>query len=144
MEYSLGFAFTENRREVLLIRKISPPWQYKRFNGVGGKVEYEESMLNCMIREFREETRIITKDWKYKGMMNSNTWAVQIFTIFLPKEILLKAKGQGSEKVHLFSVDFLPPSILSNLKWLIPFCLDQGEPASQHLPGLLRITYDKM
>ena len=35
----VGFAFTEDRRSVILIRKNRPEWQAGRLNGVGGHIE---------------------------------------------------------------------------------------------------------
>lgn len=57
--YVLGFAFDDNK--VLLIRKTKPKWQAGRLNGVGGKVEaFDKDYLAAMVREFHEETDILT------------------------------------------------------------------------------------
>jgi 8-oxo-dGTP pyrophosphatase MutT (NUDIX family) len=52
--YSCAFAFAG--ASVLLIRKAKPEWQKGLLNGIGGKLESPESVMDCTIREFREET----------------------------------------------------------------------------------------
>lgn len=55
--FSCTFAFTESGSHVLLIRKARPDWQKGYLNGIGGKFEpSDRSMIDCTIREFREET----------------------------------------------------------------------------------------
>src|SRR6478752_4549150 len=54
-EYVLGFAFSRGGDEVLMIRKNHPEWMKGKFNGIGGKVQENESMLTAMVRECREE-----------------------------------------------------------------------------------------
>lgn len=65
-EYVLGFAFDEGKKAVVLILKDRPDWQKGKYNGIGGKVELsDESLLHAMIREFYEETGVVTEtqDW---------------------------------------------------------------------------------
>lgn len=61
-----------NEDDVVLIRKTKPEWQAGKLNFVGGKVEDDETPLDCMVREFREETSvdIPADDWKYVGQMS--------------------------------------------------------------------------
>lgn len=54
MIYTVAFAFAGST--VLLIRKAKPDWQKGLLNGIGGKLEGSESVLECTVREFREET----------------------------------------------------------------------------------------
>jgi 8-oxo-dGTP diphosphatase len=58
IRYSAGFLFSKDYKQVLLIKKEKPDWQRGLYNGVGGKVEPGETELNCMIREFEEETKL--------------------------------------------------------------------------------------
>lgn len=64
-EYVLGFLFHAGRRRVVLLKKARPEWQVGQLNGVGGRVEGEESPLRAMWREFLEETGISVSSWSH-------------------------------------------------------------------------------
>ncbi|MCP3924893.1 MAG: NUDIX domain-containing protein [Desulfobacterales bacterium] len=66
--FVVGFAFTEDKKQVLLVRKEKPPWQKGHLNGVGGKVKKGETPLEAMMREGHEETGLYLP-WKYKARM---------------------------------------------------------------------------
>jgi len=72
-EYVLGFAFTKDKSEIILIEKQKPDWQKGKLNGVGGKVEISDTDAKCaMVREFAEETGVNTlhEKWHQFGCMN--------------------------------------------------------------------------
>ena len=78
MNYVCGFMMSYDLMQFLLIRKTHPEWQKGKLNGIGGKIERLENLLNysptiskpeyreyetpfeAMIREFHEETGITT------------------------------------------------------------------------------------
>ena len=64
-KYVVGFAFDENKRRVLLIKKNRPEWQKGKLNGIGGSMEEGETPLETMIREFREETAVELTNWEH-------------------------------------------------------------------------------
>lgn len=71
-KYVLGFAFTKDKSEIILIEKQKPDWQKGKLNGVGGKVEPDDvNETDAMIREFREETGVDTspEQWHKFGTM---------------------------------------------------------------------------
>lgn len=80
--YVLGFMFSEDKKEILLIEKLQPEWQNGLLNGIGGKVEECESHKKAIIREFREETALLTSwtSWKLFGEMRCSDWAVHLYT----------------------------------------------------------------
>ncbi len=122
--YVLGFMFSLDCTEVLLIKKIKPEWQIDKINGVGGKVEKNEFFVDAMVREFIEETGIgtIDQDWKYIGDMKGQAgWMV---TIFAAVGDISTAKTTTQEEVQICKVNVLPSNCISNLSWLIPLCLD--------------------
>ena len=55
-KYVTGFLFSKDASHVVLIKKINPQWQNGLFNGVGGKIETNETSIAAMVREFFEET----------------------------------------------------------------------------------------
>ncbi len=66
-EYSLGVAVTPDN--VIMIQKNRPELQNGKLNFVGGKLETGETGIECMVREFFEETGVQTKKshWKPLG-----------------------------------------------------------------------------
>jgi 8-oxo-dGTP diphosphatase len=61
--YVVGFLFDPTLSRVVLIRKEKPAWQKGLLNGVGGKVELNESFEEAMAREFAEETGEWVSHW---------------------------------------------------------------------------------
>lgn len=56
LNYCLGFVVDPTGERVLLMEKRRPSWQAGRLNGIGGKVEGEETGVEAMVRECQEET----------------------------------------------------------------------------------------
>lgn len=79
--FVLGFLFNQTLDMVLLIRKSRPQWQCGLLNGVGGKVEKDESPMDAMVREFREETGAHTGvgDWNFFARMSGTGFVVDCF-----------------------------------------------------------------
>ena len=102
--YVLGFAFSQNKQNVLLIKKNRPAWQAGKLNGVGGKIEEGETPAQAMVREFEEETGIKSTeaDWQPYAHLGSrkddaNPWSMHVFCTFtLP---LHTAQSQTDEEV---------------------------------------------
>lgn len=53
---------------MLLLNRQKAPWM-GRWNGVGGKLEPEESPYECIVREGFEETGIEVEKWQDRGIM---------------------------------------------------------------------------
>lgn len=105
--YVLGFAFEPNRNEVLLIEKTKPEWQAGFLNGIGGKVEDEESYTHAMTREFKEETGISTNEdeWSLVGYLTiGNSSSIAIFAINLPENKFFSFSSPTEELVGSYSV----------------------------------------
>lgn len=70
--YVVGFAFDYLRR-VWLIRKNRPEWQAGKLNGIGGKIEPNETSIEAMSREFMEEAGVLVpiKRWR---LFHRETW----------------------------------------------------------------------
>jgi 8-oxo-dGTP diphosphatase len=121
----VGFMFNENGTDVLLIKKNKPSWQYGKLNGIGGKVENNETYGMAMCREFQEETGISWGDWKYVITMGGDDWEVQVFTA--KTDDVFDFKQMEDEKVFLIPINELDSyDHVSNLRWLIPMCLDEN------------------
>lgn len=126
IKYVVGFMFNGKETDVLLIEKQKPQWQIGKFNGIGGKVEENESSLEAMVREFKEETGIYSGNWKYIITMKGDDWSVDVFTC--KSNNVFSFKSMESEQVNLIPLYQLDDyDLISNLYWLIPMCLDKND-----------------
>lgn len=121
-----GFAFTRNRKHVLLIEKTKPDWQAGRLNGIGGKVEYRETPLDAMVREMREEAGITLTDWRHFVTMNI-AGAGQMFCYVTFDDAAKDGVTQEQEIVSLVRVNSLHTRLtVRNLPVLIALALDDS------------------
>ena len=127
--YCVGFAFKADiPGYVYLIKKKRPEWQKGKLNGVGGKIEENETPLEAMVREFEEETGIKTTEeqWRYFCYLTEQgeDWEVFFFTTNLKKGAHLRRMNLEDECVYL--IDWReyffhnPEGLISNLQWLLP------------------------
>ena len=69
---TLGYILSEDRKETLLVhrnsRKDDP--HFGKFNGLGGKMEAQESIHDCICREIKEEAGIICDEVVLRGTIN--------------------------------------------------------------------------
>ena len=63
MNYCLGFLTDPTGERILLMEKRRPHWQVGLLNGIGGKLEDEESGVEAMARECVEETGLDVNQW---------------------------------------------------------------------------------
>jgi len=114
-----GFVFVGE--QVVLIRKNRPEWQRDLFNGIGGHVEEDETPLEAMIREFREEAGAWIETWdEFVVLEDVATGNVVHFFAADHDSFPLSSCLPTDELVILTS--FMPFSvpIVENLYWLIP------------------------
>ena len=143
--YVVGFSFSCDLEDVILLKKNRPVWQAGRLNGVGGKIEPNESPLSAMQREFAEETGIVTKndDWnpyvRLSGTVYDSAelfqivffWHIASGSLSLPKEM-------RDEQPVIIGVEEVSyhPDVIPNLRWLIPLarsCMEGHERSSLFL-----------
>lgn len=128
-QYVVGFMFRRNDTEVALIRKEKPEWQKGRLNGVGGKVEADETSLRAMEREFYEETGWQGDiQWNWFLNLVYPTAMIHFFVCSKGDDVVLT--NVTDEQVAWFNVDEALDLIglLPNLRWLIPLALDKTSP----------------
>lgn len=81
--YCLGFIFNPDQSQVALLKKrSSDSYNPDCWNGVGGKVEVEETSVQAMARETWEETamHISEEQWKRIGRLSDGkTFEVNVF-----------------------------------------------------------------
>jgi 8-oxo-dGTP diphosphatase len=145
--YVLGFAFW--REQVALIFKTKgPEYVIGTWNGIGGKIEADETGPDAMAREFFEETgvRIDSGFWYLFAAQRGKSWdgpeyELNCFVAHLPNDqdfTKIKNTEGAGEVVQWFiyddyeARDSFEDIITPNLKWLLPLALD-------HTTGFLEI-----
>jgi 8-oxo-dGTP pyrophosphatase MutT (NUDIX family) len=140
-----GFMFHGPR--VLLVQKLRPTWQAGLYNGVGGAVERDETLVRAMTREFYEETGQLTLpgDWEHFCTEHEPFGATVHFfkcAVRLPETHVVETPSQNDAGEllswhHCEDVQRMP--VLGNLRWLVPLARDWRGVAS---PVVVRAVGD--
>lgn len=125
-EYAVGFL--HNGQAVVLIQKKRPEWQYNLWNGVGGKVESGEQPYDAMVREFKEETGVLVRDWQHLATLKGDNTLVHCYAANNNGEFMRDVRTVTDEEIFVVPLKSLPtfPTV-DNLKWLIPLALQRGK-----------------
>ena len=129
VEYVVGFAFSPDYSEVLLIQKNRPTWQAGKLNGVGGHIEKNETPTDAMKREFKEETNLqIDEEWYSVAELRGEEFVVYFFSGVCSNWKDLKQ--MTDEKPYIVPVESIPTVVsqskcLPNLHWLIPMSINR-------------------
>jgi 8-oxo-dGTP diphosphatase len=132
-EYVAGYAFNEERTQVVLIQKNRPDWQKGCLNGVGGKVEEGELPLEAMMREFFEETGVQTfpSEWNHfsnliwEDDVMGGKAIVYCFRMFSDK--MLDCKTMTDERIVHFDLNdhSLEVQVVRAVNYLLPIAEDK-------------------
>lgn len=102
-DYALGFCFLDKSLDKLvLIKKKRPSWMNGFLNGIGGSVESEESPRAAMIREFKEETGVLVKNWSYFGVLTNETDGARIHLFTAINKKAVNVRQTTDEEVGIF------------------------------------------
>lgn len=126
-QYVVGFYFVE-QNNVVLIRKNKPEWQLGKLNGVGGRVEVNESPVEAQVREFREEAgkQTIESDWRFFAALCCSDCIINFFSAHGEFTGVHTTTDERIEFINISELsdegrsDFIP-----NLRWLIPLALNR-------------------
>lgn len=133
MNYVVGFMFDWKMTQIALIRKLKPAWQKGKLNGIGGKIDQGERLVDAMVREFREETDYITspESWAHFLKLSGETdeREPQPFTVdfFAVKGALECLGSPEEEQVEIIDLDTVLPlraDMIENLPWAINLAID--------------------
>ena len=123
-KYVVGFAFSEDCNNILLIRKNKPEWQKGLLNGIGGKIEAGEFPLDAMTRECEEEAGLIL-DWNYRGRIigeNDDLEQFECHLFYTYDDKIYNFIQMEEECVSVYDTGRVRAlAIVNNLKYLIPF-----------------------
>lgn len=123
-KYVLGFLFDPSKKDVVLIKKLKPEWQKGKLNGVGGKIEENETPLEAMRREFKEETGGEIEEWREFLQLSGHSFIIHTFVAFSLHAYTVKTMEK--EKVKVYKVNRLNfNKTIGNLKWIIPLAIDK-------------------
>ncbi|MGX9728252.1 MAG: NUDIX hydrolase [Candidatus Electronema sp. VV] len=69
---TLGYVLSPDARQVLLLhRNVRPDDQHLgKYNGLGGKMQPNEDVRSCMMREIEEEAGIICREMSLRGTVS--------------------------------------------------------------------------
>lgn len=69
---TLGYVLSPDRRSVLMVHRNARPSDHAfgKYNGLGGKMEPDEDLAACMIREIREEAGIEVTSLRLRGTLS--------------------------------------------------------------------------
>lgn len=69
---TLGYIVSPDGRQVLLVHRNKRPddLHYGKYNGLGGKLDRDESVTDCMKREILEESGLQVEAMTLRGMIN--------------------------------------------------------------------------
>lgn len=129
--YVVGFLIDRERCHVCLIRKNRPEWQAGKVNGVGGKIEGDETPWEAMTREFEEETGMFTdpRDWQHmvtiKWFGDAEPSSVSFFRCHWTRDEFPPVKSMTDEQIFMRHVEAIATSddMIPNLHWLLPLAL---------------------
>lgn len=122
IEYCNGLLFNSNRTKVALIEKLKPAFQYKKLNGIGGKIEEGEQPIDALVREFKEETGADVLVWRY--FLTLSFQSTRIYFYETNKDVEIKTiEKEIVGWYDLSELTNLP--LIPNLKWIIPLALDK-------------------
>ena len=113
VEYCLGFCFSPNHSQVLMVQKTHGPLvNVGKWNGVGGKIDGGESPGDAMEREWREETRLEPQKWDEFGELNGTGFVVYLFSAEIMGRPCTAGKNDTGEPLDWRSVE---PHLLTPL-----------------------------
>ena len=139
-EYVLGFAF-DYPYGVPEGLETESPWVVK-LNGIGGKMELNETPEGAMSREFREETgvAILPERWLPVGHFGNEQYRVYVFTVLQARliELVLTMTDEPLERVRTSWLGEKPlasEGVLDNVKWLAPMAWNRaiGRTSTYHI-----------
>lgn len=128
--YVVGLAHDGSR--MAFIKKNRPAWQAGKLNGIGGKVEPQESPNNAINREFKEETGYDKPlNWRPLVKMTYPGQAViWFYTARVESQTLEALYTATDEPVEVHSIEYVsdyPHNFIRNLHWIVPLALHEEE-----------------
>lgn len=132
ISYVNGFMIQPEKERVLFIRKNRPAFQAGKWNGIGGKIEGNETIHQAMVREFEEEAGVETteRSWEHTITLQGRDFVVHFLRSFVIDFPLYRSvtdeivndwpiSSVFVEYPEKFGIVTLP-----NMKWILPIQLN--------------------
>jgi 8-oxo-dGTP diphosphatase len=133
IKYVVGFIFSFDGKDVLLIRKLHPEWQAGRLNGIGGSIKDNETSTDAMIRECKEETGLDLKTgWQEFLLCSDIEKNIQLYCFrnYIFENHLKEAKTMTDEHITIVNAEtasnLTAKSIIGNLRVLLRMAMDKN------------------
>lgn len=123
--YTCGFMI-DRHGNTILVEKLKPAWQAGKLNGIGGKIEINETPHACMRREWREETGDDHADWDHVCSLQFPECEVYFFRAIVDHLPAFWMQNDVGEYLSVWNAAGLPAKVIDNLRWLIPLCMDRN------------------
>ncbi|MFD1040535.1 NUDIX domain-containing protein [Virgibacillus byunsanensis] len=127
--------FIKKGDEILMLNREKSSWM-GMWNGVGGKIEKNETPHDCILREIKEETGIQVSKVDYKGQV---TWhdgkiylgGMHTYMVELPETYDSKAPIKTDEgildwKKESWILDEENLGVVGNIKYFLPIMLNDS------------------
>lgn len=145
-KYVVGFMFDESMSNVALIRKNKPAWQAGLLNGIGGKIEADETAAHAMAREFAEEACGYGGEelWRHFCSMDGtnndgSSFCVEFFFTIGEPHKLTSMEDEQIEVVPSADIAAWKEKTIGNLPWLVALAVDFGK--GVHPPSHVTAKY---
>jgi 8-oxo-dGTP pyrophosphatase MutT (NUDIX family) len=130
-QYVVGFMFTDDTLQVLLIRKTHPRWQAGFLNGIGGHVETGEFPPEALRREFYEETGEKSEaEWTHTCTYEGSDYVVYFMRAFDSKtieKVMARDSFPTDETPELWPTSVDSEQLVAACSWAIPLsCATNG------------------
>jgi 8-oxo-dGTP diphosphatase len=126
--YVLGFMIGIDKVHVVCIQKQKgPECIIGKFNGVGGKIEGDETIESAMSREYMEETGVFTDPNEWRCFARLYGYKAEVFCCVAFGSNIWGARTMEAEPISVRGIDTLlaKEDCVPNLKWMIPLALDK-------------------
>lgn len=120
--FVLGLVFNQAKDRVLLIEKKRPAWMAGKWNGIGGHIEENETPIQAMERECKEETGYARCDFDLKVIFTCPGGTVYVFAAISTGD-KIPFKQIEDEQLRIWELSNLDDTLMRNLKGIIPLCL---------------------
>jgi len=123
---------------VALVHKNKPPALAGRLNGIGGKIEADESPRQAIVREFYEETSLHIDSWEYFCLLHCSppgmgASAVYFFYTWQTAQLLAQLQTMETEEIKIVpDRQINTTTALPNVPWLLRMAasMQEGERAA--------------